>query len=309
MAANLGLRGTWRRGGCVWSNGDLGVVFLEVRSAVNPPSAYGDEIHIIRHNLRQLSAGYEPSRGDECGRQVEGNSLETRLVIVFMPTQTISVARGARHPGWLLTGFWICVVIAVAVVVRRMLALLHPSAAGPPPMVKTDAVFASHAALTMAHIVPACLFVLVAIPVLFRARNRGWLQWIFFVLGAVTGFTAYAMDVYAIGGWIERSAVLVFDTWFLISLARALWFYVENDPRKQREWTSRAVAILLGIATTRPVMGVFFATSRLTHLTPNQFFGIAFWIGFSINAVAIELWLRSKRRTLTQLASVGNGGV
>jgi hypothetical protein len=41
-------------------------------------------------------------------------------------------------------------------------------------------------------------------------------------------------------------------------------------------------------------MGVFFATSRLTHLQPNQFFGIAFWIGFSINTLVVELWLRSK---------------
>ena len=43
-------------------------------------------------------------------------------------------------------------------------------------------------------------------------------------------------------------------------------------------------------------MGAFFATSALTHLSLNQFFGIAFWIGFTINAVVIELWLHSKRR-------------
>ena len=59
----------------------------------------------------------------------------------------------------------------------------------------------------------------------------------------------------------------------------------------------RAIAILLGIATTRPVMGVFFATSRLTHLTPQQFFGIAFWIGWSLNIVVMELWLRTRGRT------------
>jgi hypothetical protein len=41
-------------------------------------------------------------------------------------------------------------------------------------------------------------------------------------------------------------------------------------------------------------MGVFFATSPLTHLEPGQFFGIAFWIGFSINTVVVELWLRSR---------------
>jgi hypothetical protein len=65
---------------------------------------------------------------------------------------------------------------------------------------------------------------------------------------------------------------------------------------EKMRWTLRAVAVLLGIATTRPVMGVFFATSRLTHLEPSQFFGIAFWIGFSINTFAIELWLRSRNR-------------
>jgi len=41
-------------------------------------------------------------------------------------------------------------------------------------------------------------------------------------------------------------------------------------------------------------MGMFFATARVTHLTPAQFFGIAFWIGFSINTLIVELWLRSQ---------------
>lgn len=43
-------------------------------------------------------------------------------------------------------------------------------------------------------------------------------------------------------------------------------------------------------------MGIFFATARLTHLTPHQFFGIAFWIGFSINTLIIEFWLRNQNR-------------
>ena len=59
-----------------------------------------------------------------------------------------------------------------------------------------------------------------------------------------------------------------------------------------RESTLEAIAVLLGIATTRPVMGVSFATERLSRLSPHQFFGIAFWIGFSINTIVIEFWLR-----------------
>ena len=41
-------------------------------------------------------------------------------------------------------------------------------------------------------------------------------------------------------------------------------------------------------------MGVFFCHVSLTHLTPQQFFGIAFWIGRSITAIGIELWLRTR---------------
>ncbi len=73
---------------------------------------------------------------------------------------------------------------------------------------------------------------------------------------------------------------------------------LRGDSQQERRWMLRAIVVLLGIATTRPVMGIFFATSPLTHLTPNQFFGIAFWIGFSINTLAVEIWLRSGARAL-----------
>ena len=41
-------------------------------------------------------------------------------------------------------------------------------------------------------------------------------------------------------------------------------------------------AIGLAVATIRPIVGIFFATSRLTHLTPRDFFGTAFWLGFTL---------------------------
>jgi hypothetical protein len=47
-------------------------------------------------------------------------------------------------------------------------------------------------------------------------------------------------------------------------------------------------------------MGVFFATSAATHLLPRQFFGMAFWIGFSINVLVFELWTRSVARRLSR---------
>ena len=200
--------------------------------------------------------------------------------------------RGYRgYPGWLKVGFWICVVIAVAAVLRRIAALANPSQGGTSPTAGLDAVFASHAGLTLAHILPAVTFVLLTPFVLSRRWAGTWAERFFFPLGAVAGVTAYAMSVYSVGGWVERSAVLFFNSLFLFSLARAYGFMRRGETVEKMQWILRAAGILLGIATTRPVMAVFFATARLTHLEPNQFFGIAFWIGFSINTIVIELWL------------------
>ncbi len=200
-------------------------------------------------------------------------------------------------PTWLRVGFWVCTVIAVAVVLRRLYALSHPPSSAPPPLATLDAFFASHTALTLAHILPALAFVALAPVVVLRTSTRTALsERLLFPLGGIVGLTAYAMSIDAFGGWVERSAVLCFNTLFLLSLVRAYGYLRTGEVVLQRRWMLRAVAILLGIATTRPVMAVFFATSRLTHLEPRQFFGWAFWIGFSINTLVVEWWLRSGER-------------
>jgi hypothetical protein len=204
-----------------------------------------------------------------------------------------------RFPLPLKIGFWFCIVIAVAVVIRRIVALsTPPSSSAPPQLAALDAYFAAHATLTYIHILCALAFV-VLLPLLFWRRTRSSiiLERVIFPLGLVVGITAYAMSTHAVGGWLERAAVLFFNTLFLFALVRAWSFARIHDRPQQQRWMLRAIAILLGIATTRPVMGVFFATSPLTHLTPQQFFGIAFWIGFSLNTAVMELWLRTRGRT------------
>ena len=98
-------------------------------------------------------------------------------------------------PRWLRIGFWLCIVIAVATVLRRLFALANPSSAGPPDMVALDHVFASHTGLTLMHIVPALAFVVVT-PFVFMERFAGatWPERLLFPLGAVVGVTAYAMN-------------------------------------------------------------------------------------------------------------------
>jgi hypothetical protein len=226
----------------------------------------------------------------------------------LVPTPSIQTGSAAKasYPIWLRIGFWACIFIAIAVVLRRVVALVHPQQSGPPQMAALDATFASHAGLTLAHILPAMAFVVLTPIVLLRWSKAVWLERLLFILGALVGITAYGMSAYAVGGWVERSAVLFFNTLFSFSLGRAYWYLRHGELLQKTRWLVRAIGILLGIATTRPVMGVFFATSRLTHLEPRQFFGVAFWIGFSVNTIAVELWLHS-RNYQTQSARIAFG--
>jgi hypothetical protein len=212
-----------------------------------------------------------------------------------MSTHSKKLSTGRHNSSrWLRAGFWACIIVSVAVVVRRVYALADPPRTAPPQLAALDAVFASHATLTLAHILPALAFVIVAPFVVFRGEGeRVWAERLLYALGAVVGLTAYAMSAYSVGGWVERSAVLVFNTLFLFSLFRAFRNMRGGEEVLKRRWMMRAIVILLGIATTRPVMAIFFATSRLTHLEPRQFFGVAFWIGFAINTLVVELWLRT----------------
>jgi hypothetical protein len=98
-----------------------------------------------------------------------------------------------------------------------------------------------------------------------------------------------------VGGWPEVSAIVVYATAFLVAILTGWRHIRRGDVARHREWMLRAVAIALGIATTRPVVGVFFATSRRTGLSPSQFFGAAFWIGFTATALAGEWYVRHTR--------------
>src|SRR5882672_7414657 len=132
--------------------------------------------------------------------------------------------RKQRPHMWPRIGFWACIVVSVAVVIRRSVALAYPPKNPPPQFAGLDALFASHAGLTLAHIFPALAFVVIA-P--FAVARREWAGRLLFPLGLIVGLTAYAMSMYSVGGWTERSAVLFFNSLFLFSLIRA-YLYRDN---------------------------------------------------------------------------------
>jgi hypothetical protein len=210
---------------------------------------------------------------------------------------TANITPATGRSSWTRPVLYLLCFIAAAAALRRIVALLLVSASSRAGQyADLDATFAAHKALTLAHIVPALIFVLL-LPLWFSAtmrrkqRAHRRITWLLFALGTVVGLTAIPMSAHPVGGVTELSAIIVFDGLFLVSFARAFVLFLKHEPR-YREWMLRAIAVLLGIATTRPVMGVFFATARLTHLEPRQFFGIAFWIGFAATYLAGEWWLQ-----------------
>lgn len=187
--------------------------------------------------------------------------------------------------------------IAIAAVAHRVLALASPPHDTPAQVAGLDAAFARKPAMTLVHVLPASLFVLL-VPVQFsgslRARRpelHRWIGRILMTLVPIIGISALVLLRDPIGGIPEVTAILVFDALFLCSMARAFVYIRRGDVARHRARIIRGVSIALGVATVRPVVGAFFATSRLTGLTPHDFFGVAFWIGFTLTYAFAEVWI------------------
>jgi hypothetical protein len=192
-------------------------------------------------------------------------------------------------------------VIGGAAAIRRMVALAYPAKNGPSQMVDLDALFVAKASLTLAHIVPALVLMLL-IPFQFsrsfRARHlkaHRWIGRVTMLLGLVVGFSGLALLKNPVGGAAEVAAILFFDALFLVSIAKAYVYARRREIALHREWVIRAMSVAVGVATVRPIMGAFFATATLTGMTPHEFFGIAFWIGLTLTYVAGEVWIRYTR--------------
>lgn len=202
---------------------------------------------------------------------------------------------------WLATS--VLVLIGVAIVTRRVRILSGLADASPlSESVPLDGAFAPYASLTMLHIVPGLVFIVLG-PLQFvkKLRNRRpgvhrRIGRVVLACGMVTGVTALAMTTQmAIGGATERAATTLFGVLFLIALIRAFVCIRRRQVALHREWMIRAFSLGLAVATVRPIVGAFFATRSVTHLTPAEFFGIAFWLGFTIHLIAAEAWINYTR--------------
>jgi uncharacterized membrane protein len=201
--------------------------------------------------------------------------------------------------------------IGCAVAIRRMVNLWPILMSGyRPPVISTnprlaefavlDDIFARHPILTIVHIVPGLLFMILG-PLQFnskiRARYLRWHRWsgrVFVVCSAVIGVSALVMSfaMPAIGGFNQAAATTLFGAFFLLALGKAFWHIRRREIHLHREWMIRAFSVGIAVAAIRPIVGILFATSRFSGLTPHEFFGTAFWIGFVVCLMAAETWIR-----------------
>jgi uncharacterized membrane protein len=222
------------------------------------------------------------------------------------PTQAMNPNRALVRFLW--TAVIFLAFIGLAVATRRTIVLLKPGtmSSAKNPAVQLDAHFANHATLTLAHILPAMLFMVLG-PLQFvrglRAKYPQVHRWsgrIFLTASAVVGVTGLTMAFgKTIGGIDEKAAITLFGTFFLIALAKALWHALRREFAQHREWMIRGYAIGLAVATIRPIMATFFAAALLQGHAPEpkEFFGTAFWIGFTLQTIAAEIWINYARST------------
>jgi hypothetical protein len=217
-----------------------------------------------------------------------------------------------------LTGIYIVLalltLIGIAIVARRTLNLIpvlmngyHPPKPESNPQLQAladlDDIFAHYPLLTLIHIIPGLVFILagpfqfiknipVQYPKWYFASRR-----VFLISGFVAGVTAFIMSIAmpSIGGFNQAVATILFSILFLFFLLKTFQNIRQGNTILSREWMIRAYAIGLAIATIRPIIGTFFATSKLSGLTASEFFGTAFWIGFTIHLIIAEAWIYKTR--------------
>jgi uncharacterized membrane protein len=200
--------------------------------------------------------------------------------------------------------------IGCAVVIRRAVNLWPIVAHGYYPPIPssnarlaqlqaTDHLFAIYPYLTLIHILPGLLFMILG-PLQFnstlRARHSRWHRWsgrVFLICSGIIGVSALLMSLGmpAVGGVNQAAATTLFGSFFLFALGKAFWHIRRRQIVLHREWMIRGFATGLAVAAIRPIIGFFFATSRLTGLTPHEFFGTAFWLGFVLSLMVAEAWI------------------
>jgi uncharacterized membrane protein len=122
-----------------------------------------------------------------------------------------------------------------------------------------DQHYASHLVVTLLHLIPGLLFILLG-PLQFVSsiRNRWpqyhrWMGRVLLFCGLFTAISALIMNFTfpPVGGTAKAIAVVIFSVFTIVALIVAWYAAVNRQFTKHRDWIIRAYAILLAVSTAR----------------------------------------------------------
>jgi hypothetical protein len=196
----------------------------------------------------------------------------------------------------LWTGTWTLTTIGVLMVLRRI-GIMSGMTWLISPRFPFDSGLRNYPVLTVIHIIPGLIFVLLG-PFQFRKTSPSFRLksgQVFVVASFIIGFSALVMPfvVLPLGGLNEAVASSFFALYFLVSVIRSIRAGRQKQSDRRQEWLLRAYAVGLAIATVRPIMALSFV---FFGLRPQTFLGTAFWMGFSLHAIVAEVWINLNRK-------------
>ena len=189
------------------------------------------------------------------------------------------------------------IAIILASFVKRLVIDIPHLTAGTVPADDFDGRYVTQPWLAYLHITPGVLYLLLAILQLtYRFRSRHYLT--HRRLGRIAAGAAILSGVFALvfgglysfGGPSEASASVVFSVWLLLAVVLAVRAIRRGDIVRHRQWMIRAFAVGAGVGTVRIWIVLIQGFGLLDF---QSALGPAFWIGFSLHALAAELWLRA----------------
>jgi uncharacterized membrane protein len=212
--------------------------------------------------------------------------------------------------GWIPPILWLLGSLAILSGLFRTYLTMNSIVTGVMPEDPSDAHYVKNAALTLLHVVPGTMFLMLG-PLQFIADIRKywpklhrWSGYVFIVSGITFAVTALVINFSfpPFGGQFKSLAVIIFSILELIVLGVALQAVRQRNFMKHRAWMMRAFAIGLAISTMR----LFFIPAYLLFGVPNDLtVALGMWIGFLVNTLIVELtlWRERKRGKQTLFAS------
>ena len=172
----------------------------------------------------------------------------------------------------------------------------------PAELARVDGSFATHPFLTLLHVIPGGIFLLLA-PLQFsnwvRTRHIRLHRWSGRILLPAALVSVVASLYFGLlipyGGPGEAAAIALFGGLFLFAMIRAFVAIRRGQVAQHREWMIRVFAIAIAISTVRVVAAIFDLALTPAGVRPPDLFVLSVWTGWVITVGAAELWIRYTR--------------